>query len=313
MEGDEWLGSGTSRNHVHHGSFYFQKVTIVQVLANFRNDTGSNRKDVANIVIDDQIQITLTVSRFLIGKTTYTRPSLGEGKHVKARTQEHNLGRKDGELSLFGFSWVSGNAYDISILDQLVDLGKGLFVSVRLGIAHDLHLCAVSTNVVKVQFSLSTNRHDAPRNGNRLVFQLFSVGGLAFVLGNEIGDPIIDLKFVWVGVDSVLFHVHYSVSTIFRVQVWVGNDFFFILVVLFLFRGSLGLGSVLFGLFLGGSLGLLQLLPGVFGDGISVLVQVNLGCWRCGCWSIFGGHGSSLLALLLSSTVLVGAALDYSY
>mmetsp|Transcript_2418 Transcript_2418/g.6490 ORF Transcript_2418/g.6490 Transcript_2418/m.6490 type:complete len:480 (+) Transcript_2418:811-2250(+) len=292
--GDEGFRGRPSRDHVHHGGFHLQKVSVVEVLADLGDDAGSDLENVADLVVDNQIEVALAVSGFHVGNPTEARVSLGKWDHVEAGTEEDHCLGKDRELSVLGLSGMPGDPDNVSSLEHPVDFRKGLLVLVGLGITHDLDLCSVSVEIVKEQFSLVTHRNDASRNGNRLVFNLFSGRRLRFVVGIEIGNPVVDVKLVRVGIQSVLFHLRHGVPAVLQELAGIGD-----LLLLFLLgggwlRSGLGsLGGFLFRLFLGGGLGLHSLLVGVLGAGISVLVDVGFGggSGSGGHGSIFGRHG----------------------
>lgn len=69
VESLEGLGSGTSWNHVHHGSFYLQEIFLVEVILNVVNDLGSLQEGLSCTIVHDQVKISHSVSGFLILQT----------------------------------------------------------------------------------------------------------------------------------------------------------------------------------------------------------------------------------------------------
>ncbi|MNN97785.1 hypothetical protein D3C81_2170190 [compost metagenome] len=66
---DKRTCGSTTRDHLHHRSFHFHKVATHHELANTGQDLGANFKGVAGLIIRDEIQVTLTITRFLILQT----------------------------------------------------------------------------------------------------------------------------------------------------------------------------------------------------------------------------------------------------
>ena len=93
--GDEGLGHGTTGDHVHHGSLNLKEVTLIEVTANSVDDPGTDGKGVANVLVDDQIQVALTVTSLHVGQTAEVGITLGEGEHVQAGGEESDLGGED--------------------------------------------------------------------------------------------------------------------------------------------------------------------------------------------------------------------------
>ncbi|KAH3686882.1 hypothetical protein WICPIJ_002147 [Wickerhamomyces pijperi] len=67
--GDERLSSGTTGNDVHHWGFNLDELPVVQELSDVGDDLGSGDELVSGGVVDDQVQVSLSVSGFLVLET----------------------------------------------------------------------------------------------------------------------------------------------------------------------------------------------------------------------------------------------------
>lgn len=72
----------------------------------------------------DQIEVSLSVSDFDIGQASIS--SLGQ--HVETWREEDDLGRRDGQFSLLGSRWCTGNTDDVASSEEGVDFVEVLFV-----------------------------------------------------------------------------------------------------------------------------------------------------------------------------------------
>mmetsp|Transcript_22206 Transcript_22206/g.33836 ORF Transcript_22206/g.33836 Transcript_22206/m.33836 type:complete len:291 (-) Transcript_22206:502-1374(-) len=140
----------SSRNHIHHGCLHFQKVTVVEVFPHTIDNLRTNLKRITILMVDNQIEVSLTVSRFRISQGCLGRISLVLGEHVETGGEKLHFHGKDGEFALLRLPGNSTNSNDISALDGAVNFFKCLFASgVGFEIGHDLKFGSISTNVVK--------------------------------------------------------------------------------------------------------------------------------------------------------------------
>lgn len=65
VRGDEWRSSGSSRDHVHHGSLDLEKISSVEEAPHILDDLTSSLERLPCCRVDDQVQITLPVSCLL--------------------------------------------------------------------------------------------------------------------------------------------------------------------------------------------------------------------------------------------------------
>lgn len=66
MVGDKRTRSGIVRDYLYYRRFNFYKVAVYYELANIREDLRAYFKGVAGFIVGDEIEITLTIARFLI-------------------------------------------------------------------------------------------------------------------------------------------------------------------------------------------------------------------------------------------------------
>jgi hypothetical protein len=62
----ERLGRGTTGNLVHHRSLDFQKVAVVEILADVLDDPGARDECVAGRVVHDEVEEAVAVALFLV-------------------------------------------------------------------------------------------------------------------------------------------------------------------------------------------------------------------------------------------------------
>jgi len=98
---DEWTGSSSSSDSVHHGSLNFKEVTRVEEATDVVDCLGSGDEGVSDVAVDQQIEVALTESRLLIFKSVVIL-----GQIMEARREQHDLERKDAQLSLLGCAYV---------------------------------------------------------------------------------------------------------------------------------------------------------------------------------------------------------------
>ena len=78
--GDEWLGSGSSSDQVHHRRLYFQETLGIQEVADVVDYLRPDREDAGSFLVKNEIQVPLTISNFLV-----LQASMRFWKHVKTR------------------------------------------------------------------------------------------------------------------------------------------------------------------------------------------------------------------------------------
>ena len=91
MMRDERLSRRTPRNLIHHRCLHFQEVHLVEVRAHELDDLGAGDEGVSCAAVDDQVEETLAVARFLVLETEV----LG-GELAEAGCEELDAASKDG-------------------------------------------------------------------------------------------------------------------------------------------------------------------------------------------------------------------------
>ena len=96
MESLERLGSGTAGNHIHHGCLNFNKVSFAQKVSQEIQNFVASIKDLFDWVMQDQVQVTLSVSCVLV-ENLFLAVTLWD--HVHAVGKANDLRGSHGELS----------------------------------------------------------------------------------------------------------------------------------------------------------------------------------------------------------------------
>ena len=107
--GDERTRGSTARDHLHHRGFHFHKAAANHELTNTRQDLRTHFESVARFIVGDQIEVTLTIARFLI---------LQAVEFVRQRTQgfgqQTQLGAVDGQLAGFSLEQLTAGGDDVA-------------------------------------------------------------------------------------------------------------------------------------------------------------------------------------------------------
>lgn len=198
--GDEGLGGGTTGDSVHHGGLDLDEIAGVEVVADVADDLGAGDEDVAGSVVHDQIQVALAETLLLVLETVVLR---GDG--VQAGSQEHNLLGEDGKLSIGTVlggtaTGESDDTDNVTSPQVFVLVLEGDVSAGVLGLAHNLHLNALGTDVVEDQLgaggTLGVDTTGNADGGLGLLFTLLQT----LVLLEELAQVILDVELVGVGV-----------------------------------------------------------------------------------------------------------------
>ena len=107
--GDERTRRRAARDHLHHRGFHFHKVAAHHELANAGHDLRTNSEGVTRLLVGDEIKVTLTVARFLIGQAV---------ELVRQRTQcfgqQAQFRTVNRQFAGFGFEQFAARAQDIA-------------------------------------------------------------------------------------------------------------------------------------------------------------------------------------------------------
>ncbi|VGP32827.1 hypothetical protein SB00610_01850 [Klebsiella quasipneumoniae subsp. similipneumoniae] len=66
MMGDERTRGSAARDHLHHRGFHFHKAAANHELTDARQDLRTHFEGLARFIVGDQVEVTLTIARFLI-------------------------------------------------------------------------------------------------------------------------------------------------------------------------------------------------------------------------------------------------------
>ncbi|SBM29952.1 Uncharacterised protein [Klebsiella oxytoca] len=174
--GDERTGGSATGDHLHHRGFHFHKAAADHELADAGQDLRTHFKGVARFIVGDQIQVALTIARFLI---------LQAVEFVRQRAQgfgqQAQLGAMDGEFTGLGFEQLTARRDDVPEVPFFELLVVDAF---RQIVAGDVQLNAAANVLQRNEggFTHDTAGHHAASNGDFNVqrFQLFVFFGIEF-------------------------------------------------------------------------------------------------------------------------------------
>lgn len=200
MVSDEGLGGGTTGDLVHHGGFHFQKALLVQVRAEVADDLGASDELVTDIGVHDQIQVTLTVSLFLILEAI-----VGLGQHAQTGGQQLDLLGEDGQFTTLRLTRAPTDTNNITTTQKIMDSSK--VVSSTFAVSsrrHDLDLHTFTVQIVESE--LGTRRTlvvDTTSHSDHFFRDL--AGFQLAVLFNEGRESHVHLELVRVRVGRLVF------------------------------------------------------------------------------------------------------------
>ena len=189
MVGDEGTSSCTSRDHVHHRSLNLDKVKVVQISSDEANDFRSHNESFSNLLVHNQVQISLSESSFRILK-----PDVRLWKHVKAGRKEQNLSWGNGKFISVGSAGTANDSDDISSPEDSMILFECFFSLVIATVAHDLQFFSFTSDIIENKvFSLAANVGDSPSNSG-LLFVENSLFGVIFEGVDELANGQLDIE-----------------------------------------------------------------------------------------------------------------------
>ena len=158
--GDERTSGRAARDHLHHRCFHFHKAAAHHELTDTRQNLRTHFESLAGFIVRDEIQVTLTVARFLI---------LQAVEFVRQRTQcfgqQTQFGAVDRQLTGFGFEQLTFRAQNIAEVPFLELLVVDAF---RQIVTRDVQL-DTTANVLQRnegRFTHNTTGHHTARNGD---------------------------------------------------------------------------------------------------------------------------------------------------
>ncbi|CDL57796.1 FIG00640621: hypothetical protein [Klebsiella pneumoniae] len=169
MMGDERTRGSAARDHLHHRGFYFHKAAANHELTDARQDLRTHFEGLTRFIVGNQVQVTLTVTRFLILQAVeFVR------QRAQSFSQQTQLGAVDRELTGFGLEQLTAGGDDVAEvpLFELVVINAFRQVITR----HvQLDAAAYVLQGHEGGFTHDTTGHHAASNGHFNVqrFQLF--------------------------------------------------------------------------------------------------------------------------------------------
>ena len=167
--GDERTRRRAARDHLHHWGFHFHKVAVDHELADTGHDLGANFEGLTGVIVRDEIQVALTIARFLI---------LQAVEFVRQRAQgfgqQTQFGAVDRELAGLGFEQLTARGNDVAKVPLFELLVVDAFRQIVTG---DVQLNAAANILQRNEggFTHDTTGHHAASNGDFNIqrFQLF--------------------------------------------------------------------------------------------------------------------------------------------
>lgn len=86
MMGDEWLGIGSSGNHVHHRCLDLKEIQFVKVTSHEFDDFSSSKESVSSFVVNDEIKESFSISSLIVSKS-----NIKFRKHMKTRREKNDF------------------------------------------------------------------------------------------------------------------------------------------------------------------------------------------------------------------------------
>mmetsp|Transcript_5608 Transcript_5608/g.9113 ORF Transcript_5608/g.9113 Transcript_5608/m.9113 type:complete len:218 (-) Transcript_5608:31-684(-) len=196
---------------------------------------------------------------------------------METGTKEDHLDGEERQLTRLRLASISACTDNVPSLEGVGDLVKGFgSASVVLERSHELQLSAIAANVIEHELALAADGVDSPGHCDELVLNLGAIFGFGVELHLEVGQSIVHVKFVRVGVPARRFYLLDLLFPIGLVLRWIqifliGGRGLFLGLLCILRR----LGCCLFRLLLVCCLLLQQLLEGILGEWLAILIQSN--------------------------------------
>lgn len=199
MESLERLSSCTTGNHIHHWGFDFCEVLGPQEVSQEVQNLVASSKNLVNWVVQDEIQVTLSVSRILVHNLLLT---VTLGQHVHAVRQTDNLSRSHRQFASLGATWAAFNTNYVTTAKRGVQGSE--FALVEIGLGQNLHLSSITFQINKNQSGTSsTDGQNTTSEGHSHVFnECVILRNRLFILAPELVNTMGASEFVWVWVRS---------------------------------------------------------------------------------------------------------------
>lgn len=120
---DERLSSGATSDHAGHGGFDFEETEVVEETTDVIDDLAARDEDTARLVREDEVEVALPITRFLV-----LEPEVAGGQLMEVGCEEDHLGWGDGELALLGAGGCTYYADDVTTAEELVGCDEGVLI-----------------------------------------------------------------------------------------------------------------------------------------------------------------------------------------
>ena len=154
MIGDKRTCGCAAGNRMHDRRFDFQEVSAIQNLANAFNDLAAQNKSAADFRINDQVNITLTITHFYIFQAMpfFRQRPQRFGKQF----QSNRFNRQFAHVRTENCSGYTDNIADIHQFDQgIVFFAQGILTYIKLNTACFIH------QIDKAGFAMTADSHNA--------------------------------------------------------------------------------------------------------------------------------------------------------
>mmetsp|Transcript_45917 Transcript_45917/g.118809 ORF Transcript_45917/g.118809 Transcript_45917/m.118809 type:complete len:226 (-) Transcript_45917:131-808(-) len=193
MVRDKGSGRRTTWDRAHHGRLYLDEAARVQILPDGVDDLCPHDEGFPDLVIDDQVQVSLAVARLLV-----LQPLVLLRQHVQAGRQQLQLAGEDRELTALGLPHDAAHPDDVPAVDCPVRLLEVVALVLLLG-AHELDRVAVGGEVVEAQLvARGALALHPPGDADHRALRLFAVRQV----------PVLPDQLLHGGVDRPLVRVH---------------------------------------------------------------------------------------------------------
>jgi hypothetical protein len=193
--GGEGLGSGSSRNHVHHWGLNLDEVHGIQVPAHEANHFRPHNEGLPSAVVHDQVQVALPVPVLAI-----LEAGVGVRQHVQTGGEELEFSWSNGKLFSVGLSGPADDSDDVSPAEGSDGLLEAPVALEVVGVAHDLHAHALLLDVDEDQvLALAADVGDSAGKGD-LLGQPLALHGQGLEPLDELVDGEADVELVGVGI-----------------------------------------------------------------------------------------------------------------
>lgn len=201
VESLEGLSSGTSWNHVHHGSLNLDEVASAEEIAQKVENLISRVENLLDWVVQDQVEVALAVARVL---RQHLRAVFGGlGHHVHAVGEADDFAGAHRQLVGLRTSGTALNSDDVTATQGRVQHGE--ITLVRISLSQNLHLCTIAFQVNENQCGTgSTDGHNSTSESHsHILHELVRLSDPLFILSAEFVDPVCASELVRVRIHTL--------------------------------------------------------------------------------------------------------------